>query len=364
MHLDIVKCHGSGNDFVMIDARAIDAPGDGAWARIARALSDRSGPVGSDGLLLLTRAAREDADFGAGDFGAGDFGAGDFGAGDFGAADFGMVMLNPDGSEAELCLNGLRCVARLGFETFDGQGDGQGGGDGADLEADREAATVSLPVRALRVTRARPIGPGVYTVGETAGPASLAYREWPMRPGTDDARDEHVERVIPAWPSARAFTAVAMPNPHLIAFVDTVDEDELVAVGRIAESAPGWLPNRANVSFVEVRGEGAAAALYVRTFERGAGLTQSCGSAMAAATHAAALTGRIEWAREIDVLNKGGLVRASAARDGSVTIAGNATYDWAGSIEVDPATGAADAPVIARRFPEEAAAWAALTGGG
>ena len=143
-----------------------------------------------------------------------------------------------------------------------------------------------------------------------------------------------------------------------------MDEDELVAVGRIAESAPGWLPNRANVSFVEVRGEGAAAALYVRTFERGAGLTQSCGSAMAAATHAAALTGRIEWAREIDVLNKGGLVRASAARDGSVTIAGNATYDWAGSIEVDPATGAADAPVIARRFPEEAAAWAALTGGG
>ena len=335
MRLDIVKCHGSGNDFVMIDARDVAMPDARGWGRIARALSDRSGPVGSDGLLLLTKATQ-------------------------GSAAFGMVMLNPDGSEAELCLNGLRCIARMGFEA-----------------TGLETARVSLPVRDLSVARARPIGRGIHTISETAGPASLAIGEWPMRPsggsggggggdgsgGGDGARDEHVERVIPAWPSARAFTAVAMPNPHLIAFVERVDDQELTAIGQVAERAPDWLPNRANVSFVEQREGGETPILYVRTFERGAGLTKSCGSAMAAATYAAALTGRIDFDRETVVLNKGGMVRALATADALVTIEGNATYEWAGRIEVDPATGAAAAPVIARRFDEEIAAWEALIGG-
>ncbi|POA76067.1 diaminopimelate epimerase, partial [Pseudomonas sp. FW305-E2] len=88
---------------------------------------------------------------------------------------------------------------------------------------------------------------------------------------------------------------------HLVSFVDSVDEAELVALGERCEAAPAWLPNRANVSFVELRGEDA---LFVRTFERGVGLTDSCGSAMAASTYAACLTGKCAFGRNITVFNR------------------------------------------------------------
>ncbi|NWM54756.1 diaminopimelate epimerase, partial [Escherichia coli] len=116
--LAFIKCHGSGNDFPLIDARAL-ALSDPDWAGVARALADRAGPVGGDGLLLLT-------------------------AGDDAGHDFGMRMFNSDGSEAETCLNGLRCVARLGFELL-----------GLD------AARVRLKTSSAEVARAEPLAPGV-----------------------------------------------------------------------------------------------------------------------------------------------------------------------------------------------------------
>ena len=85
MQLAFVKCHGSGNDFPLIDARGL-ALDDGQWARIARALADREGPVGGDGILLLTQGdARHD---------------------------FGMRMFNPDGSEAS-----TGCAASRGWDS-------------------------------------------------------------------------------------------------------------------------------------------------------------------------------------------------------------------------------------------------------
>ena len=314
MHIPLIKCHGSGNDFPLIDARP-EAIGerfdDDVWAAVAVALADRAGPVGGDGLLLLI-------------------------PGDSHAA-FGMRMFNSDGSESEQCLNGLRCVARLGFETLC-----------------IDTATVRLKTSRAQVGRAPDLSPGVYTVREVAGPAGLALADWPMAIG----RADNIDRPIDRLPSDRAFTALRMPNPHLIAFVDTIDEAELVALGAFCEAAPAWMPNRANVSFVEQRG----ADLFVRTFERGVGLTDSCGSAMAASVYAACLTGRVAYGREITVLNKGGLVRGSAGAAGEVTLAGNATWEWEGSVEIDPVTGAVGAVTVDRRFQNEAAAWTALTG--
>jgi diaminopimelate epimerase len=303
MRVPVVKCHGSGNDFPLIDARGLDAAA-ARWPAVARRLADRAGPIGGDGLLLL-RAGRD------------------------GSA-FGFAMYNSDGSEAETCLNGLRCVARLGFERL-----------GID------AARVSLATSVAEVERVPPLAPGVYTVRETAGPASLDVSAWPMAIG----RAENVERRIEPLPGDRAYTAVAMPNPHLVAFVEAIDDAELTEVGLACEAAPDWLPNRANVSFAEVRG----ADLFVRTHERGVGLTNACGSAMAAATYAAALTGRGTFGAERRVLNRGGLVRASARADGMVTLSGNATVEWEGTVDLD--TGAV---TVTRRFPEEIAAWEAV----
>jgi diaminopimelate epimerase len=308
MRFEITKCHGSGNDFPLIDARAL-ALGDAEWRAVACALANRAGPVGGDGLLLLTLGDDIHA--------------------------FGMRMFNSDGSESETCLNGLRCTARAGF---------------AALGVDR--ARVRLKTSDAVVLRDPDLAPGVFTVRETAGPASSDVVAWPM----DIGRAENVETPIAGLPSDRAFTAVAMPNPHLVAFVDTIDEAELVRVGVACESAPDWLPNRANVSFVEVRGVD----LFVRTFERGVGLTDSCGSAMGASTYAACLTGRIAFGTPTTVFNKGGRIRAEAGTDGMVTLSGNATVEWTGSVEVDLATGTASGLTIGARFPEEIAAWAAV----
>ena len=154
-----------------------------------------------------------------------------------------------------------------------------------------------------------------------------------------------------------------MPNPHLVSFVDQVDEAELVRLGTICEGAPAWLPNRANVSFVEVRGPRTSPpTLYVRTFERGVGLTDSCGSAMAASTIAAAMTGQVAWDAPVTVLNRGGRVRVTAGSDGHATISGNATWEWAGEVDVDLATGIASGLVVTQAYDDEVAAWAAAVG--
>lgn len=322
MRFELVHCHGSGNDFPLIDARTI-ALADADWAGVARALADRSGPVGGDGLLLLTAGDERHP--------------------------FGMRMFNSDGSEAETCLNGLRCVARAGFEALG-----------------LERAEVKLKTSTVSTVRDAPIAPGVWTVKETAGPATLDVRAWPM----DAGAERFVDTPIAPLGSERTFTAVAIPNPHLVGFVERVDEAELVRLGERCEAAPDWLPNRANVSFVEVRaaasgrvgpGRGGPDTIFVRTFERGVGLTNSCGSAMAASTYAAGLTGRVPFGTVTTVLNAGGLVRAVAGEDGTVSLSGNATWEWAGSVEVNAGAGRAGDLRIERRFEEEVAAWDAVT---
>jgi diaminopimelate epimerase len=307
MRLSFIKCHGSGNDFPLVDARGMTLD-DAAWAGVARALADRDGPVGGDGLLLLREGSGEDA--------------------------IGYRMFNPDGSEAETCLNGLRCVARVGFAALG-----------------VEAAGVRLVGSRADVVRAPDLAPGVWTVREVAGPATLNVRDWPMAVGAERIVDTPVPPL-----GDRHFTAVAIPNPHLIAFVAAIDEAELVRTGTQCEAAPDWLPRRANVSFVVMAPDG----LFVRTFERGVGLTDSCGSAMAAATYAACLTGRWAFDRVATVRNRGGLVRASAAADAMVTIEGNATFEWEGTVTVDPDTGSASDLVVTRRYLEEIAAWDAV----
>lgn len=306
MHIDFIKCHGSGNDFPLVDARALTLD-DASWARIAVALADRNGSVGGDGLLLLT-------------------------AGDALHA-MGFRMFNSDGSEAETCLNGVRCVARLGFEALG-----------------IERAAMRLQTSTVEVWRDPDLAPGVATIREVAGPVNLDVTQWPMTVGAERI----VDAPIPALGSARVFTAVAIPNPHLVSFVDSVDEAELVALGERCEAAPAWLPNRANVSFVELRGEDA---LFVRTFERVVGLTDSCGSAMAASTYAACLTGRRAFDSEITVFNRGGLIRAQAGADGMVRLSGNATFEWVGSVEIDLATRTAGPVSVTRRHDDEVAAW-------
>ena len=313
MRLSFTKCHGSGNDFALFDARETRLS-DAEWGRIARTLCDRTGPVGADGLLLLGAAS--------------------------GDAVFAQMVVNADGSIPETCLNGLRCTARAGFEALG-----------------IEAATVRLKTSDAQVAHDPELAPGVYTVRTTVGPAATD----PAAAGINLAAPV-IEARIAGLPSERAFTAVAMPNPHLITFVDKVDVAELTALGDWCEAGPALLADRANVSFVELRPDG----LYVHTYERGVGLTNACGTAMGAATHVAGLTGRIPFGQWITVNNPGGRVRTRAegpAGGDAVTIAGNATFEWDALIEIDPATGVLGELTVTRRRDDEVAAWASLRAG-
>lgn len=308
MRIAFTQCHGSGNDFPLIDARSLTL-GEPEWAMLARLLADREGPVGGDGLLALVPGDDTHA--------------------------FGMRMWNSDGSEAETCLNGLRCTARLGFDLL-----------GLD------AAQVKLKTSSASVARDPEIAPGVATIRTLVGPNSTRAADV----GLVGAPEQVLDAAIDGLPNPRAFTAVAMPNPHLVTFVDRIDEAELLRIGEACEAAPAWLPNRANVSFVERRG----ANLFVRTFERGVGLTDSCGSAMAASTYAACLTGRIAFDAPTTVFNKGGLVRAEVARDAMVSLSGNATWEWRGTVTVDLAAERAGDLIVHGHCDAEIAAWAGL----
>lgn len=308
MRIDYIKCHGSGNDFPLIDARALTL-GEPEWATLARLLADRRGPVGGDGLLALVPGDDTHA--------------------------FGMRMWNSDGSEAETCLNGLRCTARLGFDLL-----------GLD------AAQVKLKTSSASVARDPEIAPGVATIRTLVGPNSTRAADV----GLVGAPEQVIDAPIAGLPNARAFTAVAMPNPHLVTFVDAVDEDELVALGRWCESRPALLPARANVSFVEQRGP---SSLFVRTFERGVGLTDSCGSAMAASVLSAALTGRTAFGAPVQVFNRGGMVRGQAEADKRVMLSGNATFEGQFAIEADLAASMLGAPEPLAPRDAERAAWAA-----
>ncbi|PCD02836.1 diaminopimelate epimerase [Sphingomonas spermidinifaciens] len=315
MQFDFIHCHGSGNDFPLIDARALMLT-DGEWATVARLLADRGGPVGGDGLLLLVPGRGETA--------------------------FGQRMFNPDGSEAETCLNGLRCVARAGFEA-----------------TGLDRARVGLPKSDALAARVADIAPGVVSI-ETR---ITSIDDTPTGVGLTVGDAPFVEATIPGLPSNRRFTALAMPNPHLVTFVDAIDERELIELGDWCEAAPPLIPGRANVSFVTA----GPAGLFVRTYERGVGLTDSCGSAMAASTVAAARTGRIGWGEAVVVRNRGGMVRARTERaaDGydAVAIAGNATFTAGGVAEIDLAAGRLISARITATRDAEIAAWDALIAG-
>ena len=309
IRLAFTKCHGSGNDFALIDARTLTLA-DAEWAMVARTLTDRSGPVGGDGLLLLTEGRDDCA--------------------------FGMRIINADGSEPETCLNGLRCVARAGFEALG-----------------IAAARVRLKTSIAEVSAAEPLALGVTTVRTRVGPVSTDPGDVGL-----NVTASVVDAVVPGLPSARAFTALAMPNPHLVSFVETIDEGELAALGDWCEARPPLLVDRANVSFVEMRG---GETMFVRTYERGVGPTAACGSAMAAAVFAAGLSGRVAFGIELLVLNPGGGVRACAeapATGGMATVAGNATFEWRAEIAVDLATGETAELIVTDHHDNEVAAWA------
>ncbi|HZG56005.1 diaminopimelate epimerase [Paenibacillus sp.] len=300
MNIKLLKCHGSGNDFVLIDEISNDYRIDEELrVKLVTELSDRGKMFGSDGLLYVQRSDRP-------------------------GADGRMRFFNTDGSEAEMCGNGVRCVGRYVAEL-----------------TKKDEVVIETMRRNIPIGRVDDLFPDVPTFDVTIGEPNLDPASLPMI--ADGSR--HVDAPIPELHPTLRFTALSIPNPHIVAVVDAF-EPELVELAERANTEKTAFPRGVNVSFMKILGPDA---IFVLTYERGVGITNSCGTAMSASSFVACLLGHTAPGVPIRVYNKGGMVRclvdgdaaAVARADAPVHLIGNATYVFEAMLDVpsaDPAT--------------------------
>jgi diaminopimelate epimerase len=250
------KMHGAGNDYIYVDCFAQPAPRD--ISELARRISDRRFGVGADGLILICPSERADAE---------------------------MRMYNADGSPAEMCGNGIRCVAKYVYDH------GICRRDTLKIESAGRLLSLDLQhanglVHHVRVDMGEPI------LIPAQIPTTLRSPQGPERPVVD----------APLTVGRRDFrvTCVSMGNPHCVVFVDKVTDDLVLGIGPKMEVDPHF-PKRVNVEFVEVLGP---TELRQRTWERGSGETFACGTGACALCVAGVLTGRTN--RDITIHLRGG----------------------------------------------------------
>lgn len=271
--IPFTKMHGIGNDFVMIDgiAHPID---DRTLPDLARSMSDRRFGIGSDGVILVDRPP----------------------------AGLRMRMWNPDGSESEMCGNGVRCFAKYVHDRHYATGDFIPVDTGAGplvLEL-LEDGRVRVDMGKARLTRGE--------IGMTGPPEQMVVDQ-PFR--------------MPDG-STLPGTAVSMGNPHLVLFVPDVASVALADWGPVLERHEEF-PKRVNVHFATVE---RPTAIVQRTWERGAGATLACGTGACAVGVAAVLTGR--GARKVSIRLPGGVLDIDYAEDGTVFMTGPAEYSFEG----------------------------------
>jgi diaminopimelate epimerase len=266
------KMHGLGNDYVYVDGFAAPPPRDPA--AVARQVSDRHFGVGSDGLILIVPSERADAR---------------------------MRMFNADGSESEMCGNGLRCVAKYVHDH------GIARKPRLNIETGRGILTVDLEVRNGKAERVR------VDMGEPILQGSDIPTRLPGDPPVDAPLGEY--RV----------TAVSMGNPHAVIYTPDAAAVPLEAVGPKMEHDPAF-PRRVNVHFVQVH---SPAEVTMRTWERGSGITLACGTGACAVCVAGVLTGRTERTL-LAHLPGGDLDLEWSAADNHVYMTGPATEVFTG----------------------------------
>jgi len=234
------KMHGAGNDYVYVDCFAGAPPPDPA--DLAQRISDRRFGVGADGLILIHPSDRADAR---------------------------MQMFNADGSEAEMCGNGIRCVAKYVYD--------HGLVGTATMTIETKAGVLELVaeldgdrVRRVRVDMGCPILAADRVPTTLAGGPAVVNQ-----PLVIEGQTFHV-------------TCVSMGNPHCIVFVDQATDPLVLGIGPLIEK-DAHFPARVNVEFVEVLSE---TLVRQRTWERGSGETWACGTGASAVCVAGVLAGR------------------------------------------------------------------------
>lgn len=250
--MKFTKMHGLGNDYVYVNGfeQTIADP-----AAVARKVSDRHTGIGGDGLVLILPSQK---------------------------ADVRMRMFNADGSEAEMCGNAIRCVAKYAHER------GLAKINPMRIETGRGVLTLDLKLSGADVD--------LVTVNMGAPiiePADVPVDPKRMRRSGEHQYEvplDHPKRAMFEWPGEFVATFVSMGNPHAVLYVADPGRIEAEHLGPIIEHHPAF-PRRINVHWVGVI---SPTEVRMRTWERGSGITMACGTGACAVCVAGVLTGRTQ----------------------------------------------------------------------
>ena len=277
--MNFTKWQGCGNDFVLIDCRAQELADYGAFAQKA---CDRHYGIGGDGILVVLPSDK---------------------------ADFRMRIFNTDGSEAEMCGNGIRCFARYLYDNGITKKRKFTVETGAGILVP-EIIEADGTVTGVRVDMGEPV---------------LQADQIPMKGyGSNRVVNEPVEVAGRSW----RITGVSMGNPHCVVFVDDIKTTPIEEVGPVFETQERY-PKKTNTEFVQVLDR---QHMRMRVWERGAAITLACGTGACATLTAAVLNDLTDRKAEIQ-LDGGTLTIEWDERDNHLYMTGPAVQTFAGTVE-------------------------------
>ena len=280
--MKFTKMHGAGNDYIYIDARGLDQD----WPRLSQKMSDRHFGIGGDGIILIMESD---------------------------VADLKMRMFNADGSEGEMCGNGIRCFAKYAFDRgIVSQADPR-----IKVETLAGIRTVKPALKDGQVTGAR-VAMGAPLLNPADIPVSLD-------PAINSATGPVTNYPLRVDETDLSLTFVSMGNPHAVTFLqEPVDDYPLKTMGPKVEYHPIF-PRRVNFEVVNLDQQGRATA---RVWERGSGETLACGTGACAIAVAARLQGLNEG--PLDITLPGGTLTIEWDGQGEVYLEGPAEEVFSG----------------------------------
>ena len=278
MELSLYKMHGSKNTFYVLDIESLEII---PYIELTKWLCQQDNNGGADGLLIVLPSDKANAK---------------------------MHVINADGSEASMCGNGLRCVARYVCER-----------DNID-KAYIETAKVTL-----HVSKEDEMLPNISTYSVEIGPVSFDLSTLPM---SYQNQPEIKNEIVQEFSDSILFTAISIPNPHLIGIVDNYhisNSSHQLSLAHQLNKNSSYTPDGVNVSYVYPMSKDE---IFVRTFERGVGFTNACGTAMTASALVAYINNYVTGSL-VTVYNPGGFVKCKIEIENDsyhLRLIGNATY--------------------------------------
>ena len=282
MEIKFTKMHGCGNDYVYVNGISQDIPA-GIKPDMVRNLSDRHFGIGGDGVIFINSSE---------------------------IADFEMEMWNADGTRAEMCGNGIRCVAKYVYDYG---------------LTDKEVVDICSFDKVKHITLTIKDGKAVSAKVDMGEPI-LVPSEIPT---TAIGVEKVIKYPIDVNGKIVDVTCVSMGNPHAIVYVDDVNNLEIEKIGPYIENH-SFFPKRTNVEFVQNIDKNH---ISMRVWERGTGETLACGTGCCALTVAGVLNGLTD--REVDIKVLGGIIHVKwDEADNHVYMTGPATTVFEGTIEI------------------------------